>query len=167
MLHAISLVLVLFGTWLLLSGFFEPLLLGLGIVSCLVVGVIAHRMDMVDHEGHPIHLGWRALTYWIWLAMEIVKANLDVARRIVDPKLPIHPVLIQVKTSQRSELGQVIYANSITLTPGTVSIRVAENTILVHAVAEEMAKDLESGEMDRRVTAMEGASESTDLRGVA
>lgn len=167
MLHAISLVLVLFGTWLLLSGFFEPLLLGLGIVSCLVVGFIAHRMDMVDHEGHPIHLGWRALTYWIWLAMEIVKANLDVARRIVDPKLPIHPVLIQVKTSQRSELGQVIYANSITLTPGTVSIRVAENTILVHAVAEEMAKDLESGEMDRRVTAMEGASESTDLRGVA
>ena len=156
MLHAISLGLVLFGTWLLFSGFFEPLLLGFGIASCVLIVVIGYRMDVVDHEGHPVHLGWKAITYWMWLAVEIVKANIDVARRIVDPKLPIHPVLVSVKTSQSTELGQVIYANSITLTPGTVSIRIADDTILVHAVAKEMAEDLEAGEMDRRVTAMEG-----------
>ncbi|MFQ5467420.1 MAG: Na+/H+ antiporter subunit E [Kiloniellaceae bacterium] len=155
MLHALSLGLVLFGTWLLLSGFFEPLLLGLGVFSSALVVLIAWRMDMVDREGHPIHLGWRVLVYWVWLGGEIVKANIDVARRIVDPKMPIDPVLVLVKASQESELGQVIYANSITLTPGTVSIRVADNEILVHAVASEMARDLEQGEMDRRVTALE------------
>ncbi len=155
MLHSISLGLLLFGVWLLLSGFFEPLLLGLGVVSCLVVVLIAHRMDVIDHEGQPIHLGWRILTYWVWLTVEIVKASLDVARRILDPKLPIHPVLVRVKASQASELGQVIYANSITLTPGTVSMQVDGGEILVHAIAREMAEDLEGGEMDRRVTAVE------------
>jgi multicomponent Na+:H+ antiporter subunit E len=147
--------LVLFGVWLLLSGFFEPLPLGLGVVSCLAVVLIAYRMDVIDHEGQPIHLGWRIVTYWLWLALEIVKANLDVARRIIDPKLPIQPVLIRVKTSQASELGHVIYANSITLTPGTVSVRVETGEILVHALAAEPAEGLQSGEMDRRVSAVE------------
>lgn len=156
-LHAISFASVLFGTWLLLSGLFEPLLLGLGVTSCLLVVYLARRMDLVDHEGHPIHLGLRAVVYWAWLAKEIVKANIDVARRILDPKLPISPTLVRVKTSQKSELGQVIYANSITLTPGTVSILVSEGSILVHAVARELAADLETGEMDRRVTGMEGS----------
>ncbi len=152
--HSISLGLALFGVWLLLSGFFEPLLLGLGVFSCVIVVLIANRMDLIDHEGVPIHLGWRILTYWVWLAVEIVKANLDVARRILDPRLPIHPLLIRVKASQTSELGQVIYANSITLTPGTVSMHVGGGEILVHALTKEMAEDLEGGEMDRRVTAV-------------
>ena len=155
LLHSISLGLVLFGVWLLLSGFFDSLLLlGLGVLSCVIVVLIANRMDVIDHEGVPIHLGWRILTYWLWFTVEIVKANLDVARRILDPKLPIYPVLVRVKASQASELGQVIYANSITLTPGTVSILVEDGEILVHAIAKELAEDLESGEMDRRVTAV-------------
>ncbi len=155
LLHSISSGLVLFGVWLLLSGFFEPLLLGLGVLSCVIVVWIANRMDVIDHEGQPVQLGWRILAYWVWLAVEIVKANLDVARRILDPKLPIDPVLVRVKASQASELGQVIYANSITLTPGTVSMQVGGGEILVHAIAREMAEDLEGGEMDRRVTAVE------------
>jgi len=157
-LHAVSLGLVLFGTWLLLSGYFKPLLLGLGIVSCVLVVIITLRMDAVDEEGVPVHLGWRVLTYWVWLIKEIVKANLDVARRILDPALPISPTVVTVPAPQKTELGQVIYANSITLTPGTVSIRVIDGTILVHAVAEEMARDLESGEMARRVSAVEGGA---------
>jgi len=154
-LHAISLGLVLFGTWLLFSGIYEPLLLIFGASSCAAVVWIAHRMDVVDQEGHPIHLGWRAITYWIWLAVEIVKANIDVAKRILDPKLPIDPVMITVKANQPSELGQVIYANSITLTPGTVSVRIVDGTILVHALSSSLAADLETGEMDRRVTGID------------
>jgi len=157
-LHAVSLGLVLFGTWLLISGIFTPLLMGLGAVSCLAVVGIAHRMDVVDREGQPIHLGLRAVSYWMWLAVEIVKANIDVARRILDPKMPIDPVMVTVKTSQSSELGLVIHANSITLTPGTVSIRVTDDSILVHAITREMAEDAQSGAMDRRVTAMEGTN---------
>ncbi|MCH8997748.1 MAG: Na+/H+ antiporter subunit E [Proteobacteria bacterium] len=159
MLHSISLGLLLFGVWLLLSGIFEPLLLGLGVVSCLVVVLIAHRMDVIDREGHPIHLAWRIVIYWFWLALEIVKSNIDVARRILDPKLPIHPLLIRLPASQKSELGLVIYANSITLTPGTVSVQVEVGEILVHAIAEEPAEALRQGDMDRRVSAVEGPAE--------
>ncbi len=155
LLHTISLGILLALVWLTLSGFFEPLLLGLGFFSCVAVVLIAQRMDVIDHEGHPIHLGWRILAYWVWLIREIVKSNIDVARRILDPALPIAPCLIRVKATQSSELGHVIYANSITLTPGTVSIVVEDSTILVHAVAREPADDLETGEMDRRVTAVE------------
>ena len=155
LLHAISLGILLALIWLGLSGFFQPLLLGLGLISCVGVVWIAHRMDVIDHEGHPIHLGFRILGYWVWLIREIVKSNIDVARRILNPALPIAPCLTIVKATQGSELGHVIFANSITLTPGTVSIVVDDRTILVHAVAKEMADDLQTGEMDRRVTAVE------------
>ncbi len=155
LLHAISLGTFLALIWLGLSGFFQPLLLGLGLISCVGVVWIAHRMDVIDHEGHPIHLGFRILGYWVWLIREIVKSNIDVARRILHPALPIAPCLTIVKATQGSELGHVIFANSITLTPGTVSIVVDDRTILVHAIAKELADDLQTGEMDRRVTAVE------------
>ncbi len=157
-LHAASLGILLGLIWLALSGFLEPLLLTFGILSCLGVVLIAYRMDVIDHEGQPIHLGWRVIVYWIWLAWEIVKSNIDVAKRILDPALPISPTMVRVKTTQHSELGEVIYANSITLTPGTVSIILEDKSVLVHAVAREMAVELESGEMDRRVTAIEAPS---------
>jgi multicomponent Na+:H+ antiporter subunit E len=156
MAHAISLGAVLFGLWLLLSGHYTPLLLGFGVASCVLVVLISARMDVVDREGHPIHLGPRALTYWPWLLVEIVKANIDVAKRIVDPKLPISPTMLRVKASQKTEVGRVIYANSITLTPGTVSVDLEGDMIEVHSLTAEGAEALLEGEMDRRVTAMEG-----------
>ena len=155
MTHSVSLALVLFGLWLLLSGFFEPLLITLGAISAVVVVLLAHRMDVIDHEGHPIHLTWRALLFWPWLAGEIVKANLDVARRVLDPKLPISPTLVRVKASQKTDLGQVIYANSITLTPGTVSVDLQDGHILVHALSRDGAQELAGDEMDRRVSSLE------------
>ena len=156
MLHVISLAAVLYGLWLGLSGHFEPLLLGLGVVSVVIAVVLAHRMDIVDHEGHPIQLSWRAVFFWPWLAWEIVKANIDVARLIVDPRLPISPRMIEVVAHQRSEVGLVTYANAITLTPGTVTTDVDGNRLQVHALTEAAAADLQSGEMDRRVVEMEG-----------
>ncbi len=156
MVHAISLALVLFALWLLLSGHYVPLLIGLGALSVLLVVTIALRMDVVDREGHPIHLSPKALLYWPWLGWEIVKANLDVARRILDPRLPISPIVIRLKTTQKSDLGRVIYANSITLTPGTVSIDIDGEHIEVHALTREAAQALRTGDMDRRVTRFEG-----------
>ncbi len=156
MAHAVSLSVVLFILWLLLSGHYEPLILTLGALSCVFVAWIAHRMDVADREGHPIHLTWRFLVYWPWLFWEIVKANLEVARLILAPRLPISPTVIKVKASQGEDLGRVIYANSITLTPGTVSIDLRGDTIEVHAITRDMAAGLETGEMDRRVTDMAG-----------
>ena len=155
MLHVLSLGLVLYGLWMLLSGYFQPLLLGLGAGSVLAVLWIAHRMDVIDHEGHPIHLTGRAFLYWPWLIVEIVKSNIDVAKVILSRKMPIHPSVIEIKATQETELGQVILANSITLTPGTVTIAIDRDIMSVHALTREAAEGLQTGDMDRRVTAME------------
>ena len=157
--HALSLGSVLFGTWLVLSGHYNPLLIGLGLASCAVVVFITHRMDVIDHEGHPIHLTWRALLYWPWLVVEIVKANFDVARRILPGGPAISPTMLRVRATQANDLGRVIFANSITLTPGTVSVELREGDILVHALSREAADGLAEGEMDRRVTKMSGGAE--------
>ena len=156
MVRVINLGLVLYGHWLLLSGHYGRLLLSLGFASTLGAVAIALRMEIVDRETYPIPLNLKALLYWPWLAREVIKANLDVARRILSPSLPISPTVITVKTSQRTDLGRVTFANSITLTPGTVSIDLQGDTIEVHALTEQAAQGLQKGEMDRRVTEMEG-----------
>ncbi len=156
MIHTLSLGALLLGLWLLLSGHYNFFLLSLGAASIVLVLVIALRMDVVDHEGQPVHLTFAALLYWPWLGWQIVKANIDVARRILDPALPISPTVFKVKASQKSEVGKVMYANSITLTPGTISMRLEGDEIEVHALTREAAEELQQGEMDRRVSAVEG-----------
>lgn len=155
--HFISLGAVLFGVWLLLSGHFDPLLIGLGVVSCAAVVLVTWRMELIDHEGHPIHLTLRGLFfYWPWLGWEMAKANWDVAKRVLMPSMPISPTMVRVDASQKSDLGIVVYANSITLTPGTVSVDVGEGKILVHALTREGAEAVKEGTMDRKVTRMMG-----------
>ncbi len=154
--HAIGLIVVLAAIWLLLSGHFEILMLFFGVISIAISVFIAMRMDVVDHEGVPLQVTWAMLRYLPWLAWEVVKANIDVARRIIDPNLPISPKFFETKASQSSDLGQIIYANSITLTPGTVSVDLDPGVIMVHALSIEGAEGIEAGEMDRRVTQIEG-----------
>ena len=149
--HAISLAFVCFALWLLLSGHYVPLMLALGALATLFVVAIAVRMEISNREGQPVHLLPMILSYWPWLLWEIVKANLVVARCILTPSLPVNPTLIKVKASQKSRLGKVIYANSITLTPGTVSMEVSGDEIEVHALTNAAAEALQAGEMDRRV----------------
>ena len=152
--HAIRLGALLVVLWIVLSGHFAPLLLFLGAGSCALALFIALRMDRVDGEAIP--LAMRAGTwirYTAWLGVEIVKSNLAVARVIVDPRLPIRPCVLRVDASQRSLLGHVVFANSITLTPGTVSIDLHGDAIDVHSLLEPDLGAL--GEMDRRVSAME------------
>lgn len=155
--HTISLGAGLSALWVMLSGHFDPLLLGLGLLSVIVVVSIASRMDIADHEGHPVHLRvWPLCRFWAWLLKEVVVSNLDVARRILSRRIPISPTMIKLTVSQPTEVGRVIYANSITLTPGTVSIDVKGNVVEVHALTQQAARTLEAGEMDRRVTAVDG-----------
>lgn len=159
MTRPISLGITLAILWLLLSGYFdEPILLAMGVASVVFVVFISHRMDVVDHEGHPIHLSLRALLYWPWLLKEIFKSAIDVSKVIVRRSMPIHPAVLTVRGSQRTELGLVVYADSITLTPGTVTIAIDGNLLTVHVLTAEAATGWEDSEMDRRVTAMEGAS---------
>jgi multicomponent Na+:H+ antiporter subunit E len=145
--------------WLLWSGHLEPLILGYGVASCALVLWLALRMRLIDPESAPRHLLGGMLLYVPWLLYEIAKANLHVARVILTPSLPIQPRLMRVRATQRSELGNVIFANSITLTPGTVSLDVRAGSILVHALTDESAAGLADGSMDARVTRLEGAED--------
>ncbi|MCB1927337.1 MAG: Na+/H+ antiporter subunit E [Rhodocyclaceae bacterium] len=156
--RSISVIATLFLFWVVMSGFFTPFLLTMGLLSAGAVLWFAHRMDVMDHEGHPIHLGKNAFTYWPWLLKEIVKSAWEVSRIIVNPALPISPTMLRVKTTQKTPVGQVTYANSITLTPGTISVAIAGDEILVHALTREGAQGVADGDMDRRVTAFEGLS---------
>ncbi|SCA54965.1 Cation antiporter [Candidatus Terasakiella magnetica] len=159
MASSISLWVFLYVFWFLLSGHTEPLLLGFGAISCTLVVYIAHRMDVIDHEGHPSHISFKILPYWIWLCWEIVKANIDVAKVILSPKMPISPVMFKTKASQKRELGQVIYANSITLTPGTVAVGLEDGVLEIHALTKEGAEGVLTGEMDRKVCWCKGEME--------
>lgn len=158
MFYSISALLTLFIFWLLMSGNFTAFLISAGFGSALAVLWFAHRMDVIDREGHPIHLGWRVLTYGPWLLGQVAKSAWQVAAIIVRPSLPISPTLTRVRASQSTDLGLVVHANSITLTPGTISVEIENGEILVHALTRDGAAGAGDGAMDRRVTAFEGRS---------
>ena len=145
--------------WLVWSGHLEPLMLGYGAASCALVLWLSLRMKLIDPESVPHHLLGGMLLYIPWLLLEIAKANLHVARVILTPSLPIRPRVIRVRATQRSELGNTIFANSITLTPGTVALDVRGGSILVHALTDQSAAGLTDGVMDSRVSRIEGAGD--------
>jgi len=151
-----SAVIVIYGFWLVLSGHYTPMLVIIGAVSSVAVVALASRMAVIDREGQPLYLLGRAAWYWPWLIWQIIKSGIDVSRLIIAPSLPISPTLVNVKASQKSAVGIVTYANSITLTPGTVSVEVEGDEITVHAITRASAQDLAGGEMDRMVRRFEG-----------
>lgn len=156
MFRSISLFIFLFLFWLLLSGFFTPFLLLSGVGCALAVVWFARRMEVVDDEGHPVHLGVRALMYWPWLFKEIIKSAWDVSKIILDPRLPISPTIVNFKPTQKTGVGLVLHANSITLTPGTITIVADTQEFFVHGLTRTSAQGVLDSEMDRRVTACEG-----------
>ena len=148
------LLLPLVAAWLLWSGIYKPLLLALGIFSCLLTIYVKHRMEYFETEVFALRVGRRLLGYWLWLAKEVVKSSLDVARIVLSPSLPISPQVVTVKASCEHPVDQAILANSITLTPGTLALDVYKGEITVHALTAEGADELRKGEMDRRVLAL-------------
>lgn len=145
---------LLLAIWLLWSGHTEPLILGFGVASCTLVVWLTSRLYGRE-EAFTYRLGARPILYVPWLLWEIVKANIDVAKVVLSPKMVINPRMIRVRASQVTEPGQAIYANSITLTPGTITLDLRDGTALVHALTDEAADGLAEGEMDRRVAALE------------
>ena len=101
-------------------------MLVLGGLSTLLVVFLVTRADLIDREMQPVLLKPSVLLYWVWLAREIIKSNIDVSRRILDPRMPISPNIFTVRAAQKTDLGRVTYANSITLVPGTVTMDVAD-----------------------------------------
>ena len=155
-MHIFGLTIFFMVIWLLLSGHYTLMLVGLGIASVLLVIAISIRMEIVDKEGQGTHVNFiRLAKYLVWLLKEIIKANIDVCLRIVRPSMPISPTLLTIQSLQKTDFGRVVYANSITLTPGTISINIDADKIAVHALTLEAADQLKQGEMNSRAATIE------------
>lgn len=149
------LLLVLAISWLLWSGLFKPLLIGLGAFSCLLSVYLAHRMGFFRHHQALLRLMPRLPGYWLWLLKEIVVSSIEVARLILSPSLPISPTVVLLDAKTKTDVGHVILGNSITLSPGTVTLDVHEGKILVHCLSSAGAEELQKGEANRRAAALE------------
>lgn len=141
--------------WWILSGQTKPLLLITGGVVCALVALLSTRMGLADRESQPISFLPKMVTYAPWLLWQVILSNWDVVKLVWTPGLKIAPRVISVPTGLKSGFARTTYANSITLTPGTVTIEAGEEFFLVHALHEDAAAGLESGDMQRRVQVME------------
>lgn len=150
----VILAVLLMLAWFLWSGYLEPLLLGLGVFSSILVVYLSYRMGLQDFHFLEARFLLRLVPYWGWLAREIVRSSIEVTRIVLSPKLPISPTVAAFDTRCSLDLDKTILGNSITLTPGTLTIQVVDGHFVVHALTEAAARDILSGEMERRVAAL-------------
>jgi multicomponent Na+:H+ antiporter subunit E len=150
---SITLFIVLFGFWLLMSGYYTPLILSLGVISCLLCVYLTIKGKFLDNETLPIYFFPRLIQYTLWLIKEILKSNIQTAKVIIMKSE--EPELFSVKATQKTNEGKVTYANSITLTPGTVTTQIKNDIFEVHALTKDFGDDVRSSEMDKMVTWLE------------
>lgn len=143
-------------TWLLWSGLYIPLVLGLGALSCVLVTVLAMRTGFFEKDIYAFHLGPQLPMFWLWLLKEIFIANIQVLRIVLSPKLAISPSIVSIDASVLPPVSQATFANSITLTPGTVTLDIDAGKIEVHCLTAESAAGLQEGEMLRRARRLSG-----------
>ena len=147
------------GLWLMLSGIYQPMLVGFGMLSVALVMVIVRRMDRID--GDQVRIAIKPVKFFLyltWLLIEIAKSNWSVTKIILARIMPIRQNLFEVPYSQKSDLGQVIFANSITLTPGTLTIETEAGDFLVHALSYSPTDMDDLADMDWRVSEIENGA---------
>ncbi|MEJ2309266.1 MAG: Na+/H+ antiporter subunit E [Gammaproteobacteria bacterium] len=150
-MHYLFILIFLFLFWLLLSGHYVALIISFGMVSALLVTFLVYRMDRADEEISSFRPGPGVLRYFAWLMWQVVLSNIDVARRIWHPSLPIRPTWQRLDTSVSTPLEKTLYANSITLTPGTLTTDVREDHFMIHSLSPEGIEELRKGEMEKRI----------------
>ena len=153
-MKSLVLFFILFSLWLLMSGHYSVLIISLGIISCAFCVYVAKRGKLIDDEGLPTFFIPRLLNYLMWLFKEILKSNVITAKVIINGK--VEPEIFTVKSSQVTDVAKVTYANSITLTPGTVTTKIQKDVFEVHALNSDFGNDVRTNEMDKKVTWLEG-----------
>ena len=153
-MKSLVLFFILFSLWLLMSGHYSVLIVSLGIISCAFCVYVAKRGKLIDDEGLPTFFIPRLLNYLMWLFKEILKSNVITAKVIINGK--VEPEIFTVKSSQVTDVARVTYANSITLTPGTVTTKIQKDVFEVHALNSDFGNDVRTNEMDKKVTWLEG-----------
>ena len=150
-LRRLAVFVILFAFWLLLSGHYDLFHLSLGLICSLLVAFVSHDLLIENISGSKrIRKTRRFISYVLWLIYQIVLANLHVAYLILNPKA-IDPRIVRFKTRLKSQFSMVTLGNSITLTPGTITMDIIDGEFVVHALSKKVADDLLSGEMERRI----------------
>ena len=131
------------------------LLVSIGAICTLFVVMISLRMGLKERAKSPIRLIFGMAIYWPWLLWKILWSNIEVSIKILQPELKIQPEFITIRHKQSSDLCRVIYANSITLTPGTVTIEEKDDEFIVHTLTRSAAQKLLEGKMDSFIASMD------------
>ena len=150
MRYAFILTLAMVAAWLTLSGYFIPMILTFGAISIAIVVWMCRRMGILDGETVPYLSLLPTTSYFVWLFIEIVKANVQVVKAVLSPDLEVSPTLVKIPLNTDIDIAETMFANSITLTPGTVSVDMEPDHILVHALLEEMSAPEDFTEMEKR-----------------
>ena len=131
--------------WIGFTGTFDSMELLMGSIISLIIAIYAHRT--FTQEGLRL-LTLRKMAYmvkYLWVfVIELIKSNMDVALRVINPKLPINPEIVEFKTSLKSEMGRLILANTITLTPGTLTVDLIDDTYYIHWLNSETSDPTEA-----------------------
>jgi multicomponent Na+:H+ antiporter subunit E len=152
--------LVLLALWLVLSGKFDAFHVGMGVASVALVLWLNRALlggtSLEPGPTRPMDLLSLA-TYVPWLAWKMVASGLYVAYLSLHPRMPVSPVLIRFRSHQPSVSAQVILGNSITVTPGTLTLAIEDDQITVHSLTGHLAEELGEGTLSRRVARLFGA----------
>ncbi|MDO6428313.1 Na+/H+ antiporter subunit E [Thalassotalea sp. 1_MG-2023] len=158
-MHLLKWAILLFGFWLLLSGYYQPLLLTFGLISVAIVVVVIKRMDNVDQQEKSVSTGYRVLRYFLWLISEIIRSSLQVTKLIWGPSKSVSPSLSKINVSKVPHNSRVLYVNSITLTPGTLSVDLEGDELTVHALQKKSIERLKKGDMENKLKIIWGENE--------
>ncbi len=144
--HQVRLVLILMVIWILLSGMFEPLMLAFGVFSIGFTMWITSRMLKVDQERFTFFFGGSFISFFLKLAVKVVQSNIDVCLRILGIR-PVESTFVTIPMPFKDDVAKVLYANAITLTPGSSSIALSDNSLLIHTISAKGAEDLANDDM--------------------
>ncbi|WP_286235478.1 Na+/H+ antiporter subunit E [Thalassotalea sediminis] len=158
-MHLLKWAILLFGFWLMLSGYFQPLLLSFGAISVAVVLIVIKRMDNVDQQPKQVSTGQRILRYFLWLISEIIRSSYHVTKLIWGSSKNISPSLSKISVEKIPHNTRVLYANSITLTPGTLSVDLEGDELTVHALQKRSIDRLRKGDMENKLKIIWGENE--------
>lgn len=169
-LHYVTFGLYLFIFWLLITASLEPKFLIMGLVSTVVVAWMCMPIFMLHNQSHTkkyFMLGFspiKLLLYTIWLMKELVLANVDVAKAALKKDLPIEPKILYFQCHYDNPLALTVLANSITLTPGTITVNVShKNVYTIHALTPGAAQGIMDGAMLKKVAELLGDSAEFEM----
>lgn len=153
-LYPVLIFVALMGIWVVFSGLLDPFHLTLGVISCGIVTWLSADL-LFEDRGVPIRRrlvqGWRFAGYMLWLVWQIVLSNIAVLKLALGGRRLLQPQIVRYETPLQTDFEKFILANSITLTPGTVTIKIIGSTFYIHAIDDASAAGL-NGEMDRRIS---------------